>query len=153
MKRLELLIPPPLVMLLIGLLMWVLSRLFPSLAFAWLHGDAAAIATALLGIAISLAGIVTFRRARTTIDPKRLEDVSTLICSGIYRYSRNPMYLGVLLVLVGWAIYLGNLFSILGLFVFIAYITRFQIIPEERLLSEKFGESFRSYQKEVRRWL
>lgn len=153
MKRLELLVPPPVVMLLIGLLMWVLSKMFPAFAFPWLHSDAAAIATALLGTAISLAGVITFRRASTTVDPKRIEDVSTLVCSGIYRYSRNPMYLGVLLVLVGWAIYLGNLLSILCLFVFIAYITRFQIIPEERLLRERFGEKFHSYQNQVRRWL
>jgi len=153
MKRLELLIPPPLVMLIIGLIMWLVSEIFPTLTVAWLHSVVAAVAIALLGIAVSLTGIATFRRARTTIDPKNPAEASSLINSGIYRYSRNPMYLGVLLVLVGWVFYLGNLLSILGIFIFIAYVTRFQIIPEERLLEEKFQAKFLSYKNNVRRWL
>jgi len=153
MKRFELLIPPPLVMLLSALLMWLASEFFPALTIAWLHNVAAAVAIALLGIAVSLTGIATFKRARTTIDPKRPAESSSLVSSGIYRYSRNPMYLGVLLVLVGWMFYLGNLLSILGTFIFIAYITRFQIIPEERLLEEKFQAKFLSYKSNVRRWL
>lgn len=153
MKRFELLIPPPLVMLLSALLMWLASEFFPALTKAWLHNVAAAVGIALLGIAVSLTGIATFKRARTTIDPKHPAESSSLIRSGIYRYSRNPMYLGVLLVLVGWMFYLGNLLSILGTFIFIAYITRFQIIPEERLLEEKFQAMFLSYKNNVRRWL
>src|SRR5690606_37573393 len=129
------------------------SEIFPTLTVAWLHSVVAAVAIALLGIAVSLTGIATFRRARTTIDPKNPAEASSLINSGIYRYSRNPMYLGVLLVLVGWVFYLGNLLSILGIFIFIAYITRFQIIPEERLLEEKFQAKFLSYKNNVRRWL
>ena len=153
MKQLELLIPPPLVMLLVGLLMWVLSKMFPGLTVVWLQSAVAAAATVLLGIVISLTGIVTFKQAHTTIDPKQPAQTSTLISSGIYRYSRNPMYLGVLIVLLGWAIYLGNLVSILATAVFVAYITRFQIIPEERLLHEKFESEFQSYKNKVRRWL
>lgn len=153
MKQLELLIPPPLIMLLVGLIMWVLSKMFPALTVIWLQSTVAAAATALLGIVISLAGIVTFKQAHTTIDPKQPAQTSTLISSGVYRYSRNPMYLGVLLVLLGWAIYLGNLLSILGALIFVAYITRFQIIPEERLLREKFGDEFQFYKNKVRRWL
>lgn len=153
MNRLELLIPPPLVTLLIGLMMWVLAKMFPALNLAWLHSSVVAFAVALLGFAISLVSMVAFRRAHTTMDPKRPASASSLISSGIYRYSRNPMYLGVLLVLAGWAIYLGNVLSMLGLFVFIAYITRFQITPEERLLNQKFGVVFESYKNKVRRWL
>lgn len=153
MKRFELLVPPPLVMLIIGLLMWLLARMFPMLSFAWLHNGAAASVMAILGLAISLAGVAAFRRARTTTDPRHPGEASTLLTTGIYRYSRNPMYLGVLLVLVGWAINLGNLLALLCAIVFIAYITRFQIIPEERLLQGKFGEGFESYRRAVRRWL
>lgn len=140
-------------MLIIGLIMWLVSEIFPTLTVAWLHSVVAAVVIALLGIAVSLTGIATFRRARTTIDPKHPAEASSLINSGIYRYSRNPMYLGVLLVLVGWVFYLGNLLSILGIFIFIAYVTRFQIIPEERLLEEKFQAKFLSYKNNVRRWL
>ncbi|MER1941606.1 isoprenylcysteine carboxylmethyltransferase family protein [Castellaniella sp. FW104-16D08] len=153
MKRLELLIPPPLVMLLVGLIMWLLAQIFPSLAAAWLSDTLMAIVLAFLGLVIALAGVATFKRARTTIDPKRPTDASALVSSGIYRFSRNPMYLGVLLVLAGWAVYLGNLLSVLGLLVFVAYITRFQIIPEERLLHEKFGAAFLAYKDKVRRWI
>ncbi len=153
MNRLELLIPPPFVTLFIGLMMWVLARMFPALNLPWLHNSMFSCTVALLGFAISLVSMIAFRKARTTMDPKRPASASNLISSGIYRYSRNPMYLGVLLVLAGWAIYLGNVLSMLGLFVFIAYITRFQIIPEERLLSQKFGAAFESYKNKVRRWL
>jgi len=153
MKRLELLIPPPLIMLLIGLIMWLLSEMFPALTLVWLHSIVAATTIGLAGLVISLTAAVTFKRASTTLNPKHPAETSTLISSGAYRYSRNPMYLGVLLVLVGWAIYLGNLLSILCTLVFIAYITRFQIIPEELLLEEKFEVEFLSYKSRVRRWL
>lgn len=153
MKRFELLIPPPLVMLLVGVIMWVVSKIFPAFTFGSIQSIMVAVAVALLGLAVSLVGIVAFRRAHTTIDPKHLTETSTLISSGIYRYSRNPMYLGVLLMLVGWAFYLGNVLSLLCTLIFIAYITRFQIIPEERLLREKFEKEFLSYQRRVRRWL
>lgn len=153
MKQLELLIPPPLVMLLVGLMMWVLSRLIPSLTLAWLQSTMVAYLFALTGLAISVISMVAFRRAQTTMDPKHPASASNLISSGIYRYSRNPMYLGVLLVLAGWGIYLGNVLSLLCLLIFVAYITLFQIIPEERLLSEKFGVAFDNYKSEVRRWL
>lgn len=153
MKRLELLIPPPAVMLFVGLMMWLSSRAFPGLTSGWRYTTVAAIVTVLLGIAISLAGMVPFVRARTTMDPKHPGQASTLISSGIYQFSRNPMYLGVLLVLAGWAIYLGNLLSVFWILVFIIYITRFQIIPEERLLQEKFGAAFTQYKSKVRRWV
>lgn len=153
MKRLELLIPPPLVMLLTGVIMWLLSEVFPALDLAWMRSSAAAAAIALLGLVISLAGVAAFRHAGTTLDPKRPAEASALVSSGIYRYSRNPMYLGVLLMLAGWAIHLGNLLAILCALVFIAYITRFQIIPEERLLQDKFGTGFLTYKSKVRMWL
>lgn len=153
MKRFELLIPPPAVMLLIGLMMWLSSVVLPGLTLAWRYSPVLAVVIALLGIVITLAGMVPFARARTTMDPKHPAQASTLISSGIFRISRNPMYLGVLLVLAGWAIYLGNLLSVLWLLVFIAYITRFQIIPEERLLQEKFGATFTQYKRNVRRWV
>lgn len=153
MKRFELLIPPPLVMLITGLLMWLLARIFPMLSFAWLHNGTAASVVAVLGLLISLAGVIAFRRAQTTTDPRHPGEATSLLTTGIYRYSRNPMYLGVLLVLVGWAINLGNLLGLACALVFIAYITRFQIIPEERMLQEKFGAGFEAYRRAVRRWV
>lgn len=153
MKRLELLIPPPVIMLLVGLLMWWVAVIFPGLAFAWLYGDATAIIVGLLGMAISLIAVIAFGRAGTTADPRRTTATRVLVSSGIYRYSRNPMYVGVLLMLLGWGIYLGNVLSIVCVPLFIVYITRFQITPEERMLQDKFGNEFLAYKNRVRRWL
>ena len=140
-------------MLLIGLMMWSFFKVFPALTLNWTYSAVAAVVMVLLGLVISLGGVVSFKRANTTMDPKHPDQASTLISSGIYRYSRNPMYLGVLFMLVGWGFYLANLLSILCILIFIGYITRFQIIPEERLLQEKFGSEFLSYKRRVRRWL
>ena len=153
MNRLELLIPPPAIMLTTGVLMWVSSMLFPGFAFPWLHSGAWGATAALLGLAISLSGVAAFKHARTTVDPRRPTEATTLVTSGIYRYSRNPMYLGVLLVLIGWALYLGNLVSALLIVGFALYINRYQILPEERLLQEKFGADFLAYKDKVRRWI
>lgn len=153
MKRLELLIPPPLIMLLIGLLMWWEAIMFPRLTVDWLLSDATAVLLGLVGATVSLTGIITFRRTGTTIDPRRTEETAVLVHSGIYRYSRNPMYAGAFLMLFGWGVYLSNLLSILCSPIFIAYITRFQIMPEERKLHEKFGTEFLAYKDRVRRWL
>ncbi|MER1967320.1 isoprenylcysteine carboxylmethyltransferase family protein [Castellaniella sp. GW247-6E4] len=153
MRRLELLVPPPLVMLMTGLLMWLLSKTFPVLTLSWPGGAMTGLVLSLLGVAISLAGVAAFKRAGTTIDPKHPVEATSLVSVGIYRYSRNPMYLGVLFVLVGWAFYLSHMLSALCVLFFIAYITRYQILPEERLLQEKFGVAFLTYKGRVRRWL
>lgn len=153
MKKLELLIPPPLVMVLVALMMWACLKVFPALTLIWFQSTGIACFFALLGLVISVISMVAFKNARTTMDPKHPASAAQLISTGIYRYSRNPMYLGVWLMLVGWSFYLGNVVSILGLVIFMAYITRFQIMPEERLLSQKFGATFDSYKHKVRRWL
>ena len=153
MKFLELRIPPPLVGLLIGLVMWSLAQQ------GWLVGLSGStrlvIATVLvlLGAMISLAGVVSFRRARTTVNPLKPEKTSALVCSGIYRITRNPMYLGFLLVLTGWAVVLASGYAAFGPLLFVAYITRFQILPEEHVLTGLFGDEFTAYRSRVRRWL
>lgn len=153
MKFLELRIPPPLVGLLTGVAMWPLA------AQSWLDGLSgsarlvAVIALVLLGAVISLAGVVSFRRARTTVNPLKPEKTSALVCSGIYRITRNPMYLGFLLVLTGWTVLLASGYAALGPVLFVAYITRFQILPEERVLTRLFGDEFTAYRSRVRRWL
>src|SRR5690606_11874864 len=103
-KRHELCIPPPVIMLATGTLMWLASILFPGLSVPWLHSAAWGAVTALLGLAISLLGVVNFKRARTTVDPRRPAEATTLVTSGLYRYSRTPMYLGVRLVRTGSAL-------------------------------------------------
>jgi protein-S-isoprenylcysteine O-methyltransferase Ste14 len=104
------------------------------------------------GIAIALAALFEFLRAKTTVNPLSPEAASAIVTSGIYRYSRNPMYVGLLLALLGWSVWLSHLLPFALLPFFILYINRFQIEPEERALSVKFGGLYRDYRRSVRRW-
>jgi protein-S-isoprenylcysteine O-methyltransferase Ste14 len=110
-------------------------------------------ALALIGIAIALAGVIAFHRARTTVNPLKPDATSALVTGGVYRFTRNPMYVGLLLVLAAWMIFLSSPWSVAGLPVFVFYLDRFQIAPEERVLAAKFGAAFADYRTRVRRWL
>ena len=153
MRSLELKVPPPLVALLIAVGMWGIARNFPLVDIPTVFRTSAAIVVALLGGGISLAGTISFRRAKTTVNPMKPENASSLVCSGIYKITRNPMYVGLLFVLVAWGIFLSSLWTVIGPACFLFYITRFQIEPEERVLSNMFGESYINYKARVRRWL
>lgn len=106
-----------------------------------------------VGALVAVAGVVAFRRNKTTVNPFTPELSSSLVDTGIYRFSRNPMYLGLLLALAGWCTFLANWGAALLLPVFVAYMNRFQIQPEERALSQRFGSQFIAYSNAVRRWL
>jgi len=98
-------------------------------------------------------GIIEFNRAKTTVNPTKPESASSLVRTGIYQRTRNPMYMGFLLILVGWAIAMANIVSFLVLPGFVIYMNRFQIKPEERALTLIFGEDFKAYCVETRRWI
>jgi protein-S-isoprenylcysteine O-methyltransferase Ste14 len=153
MYALELKIPPPLVALLIAVAMWGISLATPLADVPAQARLIMAIAIAIAGIAAATSGVAAFRRAKTTTNPLKPETSSTLVTSGIYRITRNPMYVGLALVLLAWAVFLSSAWALLGLLVFVPYITRFQIIPEERILSGMFGAAYSEYQTKVRRWL
>jgi len=150
---LELKVPPPAVAVLVGVAMWFASRVGPSLELPLLPRSISFAVIALAGGAAALAGNLAFRRVRTTPNPFKPQNASSLVTSGIYRFTRNPMYLGLLLVLLGWATFLCSAFALLGLVAFVAYIARFQIVPEERVLLAKFGAAYSEYVAHVRRWL
>jgi protein-S-isoprenylcysteine O-methyltransferase Ste14 len=133
--------------------MWGLARFAPSLHSPFPGHIALAFVIGALGLLANIAGFLQFRRARTTVNPMKLEAVSALVTSGIFRWTRNPMYLGFALVLVAWAAYLANPLSLLGVAFLIAYLNRFQIAPEERVLERRFGDQFLAYRESVRRWL
>lgn len=116
-------------------------------------GRSVAVVLVLVGVIVALAGVVALRRHKTTVNPFTPDQSSSLVATGIYRFSRNPMYLGFLLALAGWAAYLANWGSALLLPAFVAYMNRFQIQPEERALTQRFGPQFLAYAKSVRRWL
>ena len=150
MKALEHLVPPPLVALIVGVAMWGVSRPFAPSAIpgrTWL-----AAALALAGFAVAFAGFMTFRHAGANIDPHLIDKGDVLVTEGVYRYTRNPMYLGLTLLLLGVAAQLGRPAALLGPVVFVAYITRFQIAAEERAMAMKFGARYAEYVRATRRW-
>ena len=137
MQSLEAKIPPPLVAALVAAAIWGFSLSFPTLELPAAVRLYAAIALALLGGGFSVAGVLSFRRARTTVNPMKPEAASALVSSGIYRVTRNPMYVGLLLVLVAWAVFLSSAWALLWPVFFLVYISRFQIAPEERALEDR----------------
>lgn len=153
MSKLELKVPPLLLVAICMLLMWILSRLFAELEWLTPGGDALAGLLAAVGLAIALAGVITFRKASTTIDPTAPDRTTAIVSSGIYRFSRNPMYLGFALFLAGWALWLASPPALLVLPGYVLYMSRFQIRPEERMLTEKFGKEYTRYCQSVRRWI
>jgi protein-S-isoprenylcysteine O-methyltransferase Ste14 len=152
-SSLELKVPPPVLALLLAFLMWLVSSLVASLEvpFRWRAG--AGLALALVGLGFSGAGVIAFRRVRTTINPHKPSAASSLVSGGVYHITRNPMYLGLLLLLLGWAAFLSNPLALLLVPVFVLYINRFQINPEERALSSLFGGEYAAYKRSVRRWI
>jgi len=152
LSSLELKIPPPIVALIVAAAMWGLSHVAPASSTpSW--RIAAALALAILGVAFSISGAVAFGRAKTTKNPMKPEAASSLVVTGVYRLTRNPMYLGLSFVLFGWAVFLGSAATLVGPVVFVAYISRFQIEPEEKVLTTLFGVEYSAYKAKVRRWL
>lgn len=153
MSALELRIPPTLVVLFLAILMWLTP--VPAGSPAIPSGLRLGVALVLLclGVSIAVSGVVAFRRARTTVNPVKASSASALVSSGVYRFTRNPMYLGFSLALFAWAVFLSNLLALLFLPIYVLFINRFQIIPEERVLSALFGAGYLAYKERVRRWL
>lgn len=153
MNSLELKIPPPLVAIGVALLMWLTSLVVAPFELPRVLRVSAALAFVFVGLGFDLAGLVSFLRAKTTVNPMKPASTFSFVITGVYRVTRNPMYLGLLLVLLGWATFLANALAYLLAPLFVLYINRFQIVPEERVLSAKFGAEFSVYKARVRRWL
>ncbi len=144
-------IPPPLVALFFAGAMW-LAQPDTQHAITAVHITGIVVCW-LIGTVFSVAALVAFRRAKTTVNPLKPQAASSLVVSGVFRFSRNPMYVGMAFVLLAWAIYLGSVLSLLGVVGFVLFITRYQIIPEESAMRALFGEAFTRYTQTVRRWL
>ncbi|BFU91632.1 MAG: hypothetical protein NTAFB01_28190 [Nitrospira sp.] len=151
-NALELKVPPLALVFLFGALMWLVSA-YSTFTIALPGRSAFALILYTGGSAIVLVGILTFRLMKTTVNPLTPEATTTMVTSGIYRLTRNPMYMGFLLILAGWAINLSHLLAFAFLPLFVWYMNRFQILPEERALASKFSEPFTRYKRSVRRWL
>ncbi|WP_426415000.1 methyltransferase family protein [Aestuariirhabdus sp. LZHN29] len=153
MSGLEMRIPPPVYLLLFGAVMWLLATATPT--WSWQHPLSLTLGWGLvaIGVGFDLGGLWRFIKARTTINPHRPHTTSALVVEGLYRFTRNPMYLGMLLLLIGWGLVLGSAVALLLPPLFALWLTRVQIVPEERVLGEKFGAPYREYLKRVRRWI
>lgn len=153
MDWLEKRVPPLMVAGAFALLMALLAQPVPPIGVAQAWRLVMALVLLVVGLGICLAGVASFRLAQTTVNPLAPEQATALVQSGIYRYTRNPMYLGFALVLLAWAALLAAPLSLLGVAGFVLYLDRLQIAPEERALAELFGAEYAGYCKRVRRWL
>ena len=151
--KLDLKIPPPLQMLIFGILMWVVGRRLSGGQFDFDSQLVSALLLTILGLAINVLAIIGFRRASTTVNPLDPGKASHLVVDGIFRFSRNPMYFGILIVLFAWAIWIGNVYNLVLLALFVYIISKYQIKPEEEALRSLFGKTYVDYCSRVRRWI
>lgn len=149
----RLIVPPPIVALGFGLLMWLVNQGTPQTRYAF--AGQLVLTTLLMGTGflVDLISVGFFFRKKTTFNPMRPTNTRALVTTGLYRFSRNPMYVGQLLVLLGWVVWMGNVLNLALVVAYLAYVTYFQIIPEEEVLGEKFGDEYAAYRGRVRRWL
>lgn len=145
-------IPPAFVFLIAALAMYGLKQWLPVGYFDFFGRRYVMYALLIVAASIGLIAILQFLKSKTTIDPMKPSKASSLVTSGLYKYSRNPMYLGLLLLLLAWGIWLGNAFNVLLAAGFVGYMNKFQILPEEAALVERFGKSYKQYCALVRRW-
>ena len=150
---LKLKIPPPVVGLICALMMWLISRAFTGFDFKSPLTTNLALGLLVIAVCIDIAALLSFRASKTTINPMTPEHSSELVVDGIYRFSRNPMYLGLAIILAAWGIYLGDFVGFLMLPAFVWYITVFQIIPEEEIIEDLFGCKYIEYKQKVKRWI
>lgn len=153
MHPLELKIPPVAVAFIAMGLIWLSDRLLPGLSAQSSLRGPLSLLLLLAGAGLGVAGVLQFRRAQTTVDPFHLDRASAMVASGVYARTRNPMYLGLALIVAAFAAWYGNLVGGLIVPLFVLYMNRFQIVPEERMLSIKFGAPYRNYCGKVRRWI
>ena len=149
----ELKVPPPVYMALFLLLMWLFEDMMSFLSWENMVFQGLGILLMTVGFLFDGWSFLGFVKSKTTINPLKPESANNLVTDRLYRFTRNPMYLGMVLILAGWAFYLGSLLSLVFLPVFIKIMTKFQILPEERALEEIFGEQFLRYKSQVGRWL
>lgn len=145
---------PPMALMIVGIvLMKLLAEYYPVYHVGFADYKMLAALILLCGVVVTVSGVRAFKKSQTTMNPLSPGKATRLVISGIYSYSRNPMYLGFLLVLISATVYLASLSSIVVILLFITYMNKFQITPEEKALTKLFGETYQAYTKKVRRWL
>jgi protein-S-isoprenylcysteine O-methyltransferase Ste14 len=153
MTFLESKIPPPLVGLFFALLMWWSAPYLPIIAISPTISYLLISILGSIGIFFDLSAAISFRLAKTTVNPLTPNKASSLVTTGVYQFTRNPMYVGRVFFLFAWAIFLSSLWVVIFIAGYMAYIQRFQILPEEQALVRIFKQDFIEYKTLVRRWL
>lgn len=153
MSKFALKVPPVPLTIAFGLLMWLVSLALPDVNIPDSIRYVAAGLLAAVGTFFAVAGVYSFHRAKTTVNPRKPDATSALVTSGVYRCTRNPMYVGFFCALLAWGAYLSNLWALLLPVCYVAYMNLFQIQPEERVLEETFGKNYVLYKHTVRRWI
>lgn len=146
-------VPPPIVALIVGFLMWGGAHAGPTFTLATATRVSVSVVFALAAAVFGFSAFGAFRRANTTIDPINIDRASALVTRGVFSVTRNPMYVALTALLTSWGIYLASWVVFLGPVAFVLYITRFQIVPEERVMRSKFGTAYQEYSAHTRRWL
>ena len=144
-------IPPPIVTLTSGLAIYFSRNLLPNY-----HGiilDVFSVLLLICGIIIIRTAVLSFNKHQTTINPLNLTKTSTLVNTGIFKYTRNPMYLGMVFILLSIALKFNIYGGLIVILLFFFFITKFQIIPEEKAMEKPFGKKFKNYKKTTKRWL
>ena len=144
-------IPPPIVTLVFGLSIYFSRGMFPAVE-AW-HSFYLGIFLFFLGFFILISAVKLFRNDKTTVNPLSPEQATKLVTNGIFKHSRNPMYLGMAVILASVAVFFNIIGGIIFMALFCLYITKFQIIPEEKAMKELFAQDFEQYMQATRRWI
>lgn len=153
MKSLERKLPPPLVFIILCLAIKFTSDEFNTLSVNLPFAHIVLIACLVVSVLVGFAGVYEFRKAKTTISPIQVKHASKVVDTGVFSFTRNPMYLSMFVLLFGFAYWQQNILSMLITFIFVFYINRFQIFPEEAALEELFGATYVDYKQRVRRWI
>lgn len=153
MSALELKVPPPVIVILCAALAWALAHFTPGFTYSLPARIPITLVFVLAGLSLALSGFLAFRKSRTTVNPHTPEKSTSIVRTGPYRFTRNPMYVGMASVLLGVCAYLANPLTVVAVVALVVYLTRFQIVPEERVLLERFGEPYARYKSAVRRWI
>ena len=145
--------PPAVQLLISSFLMWIISIYADNVRFIFKYNIELASLCLIISGTIIVFGIAAFRKAETTVNPLHPDKASSLVAMGIYQYTRNPMYFGLLLILLSIGFYLQNLASMFVLPLYVWFISKYQIIPEEVALQKVFGQDYKDYQDNIRRWI
>ena len=144
-------IPPPVVTLIFGFAIYLSRKIFPEIEIQ--YASFFGMFLLLLGFFILISAVKLFRNDKTTVNPLSPEQATKLVTNGIFKLSRNPMYLGMAVILASVAVFFNIIGGIIFMALFCLYITKFQIIPEEKAMNELFAQDFERYMQATRRWI